>query len=177
MLQGNIGLPLSQVVHLALEAHQGSNLPSSGSNFPKFIALFSSVMELIATAETLQLLVQVGDHANNVILPALKVLRFVLLKPEIVQDILIFLDWREAVEVPLKFLDLRDHLGGNHLDFSELERFSAMMVKWTTVNNELKWYICGSGNAQHLDFSTPPPVRGFSDVDNDSELDSDDSFE
>ena len=169
--------PFSQVVHLTLEVHQGSNLPSSDSNFPKFIALFSSVTELIATAETLQFLVQVGNDTDGVILPALKVLRLVLLKPEIVQEILIFLDWRQTVEVPLEFFDLTDHLEGNDLDFSKLERFSGMTVKWRTVNNELKWYICGSGNAQRLDFSTPPPVRGSSDVDNDSETDSDDSFE
>ena len=176
-LEAILDCPFSQVVHLALEAHHGSNLPSSDSNFLKFITLFPSVTELIATAEMLQLLVHAENHTNDIILPALKVLRPVLLKPAIVQEILTFLDQRQAAEVPLKFLDLRDHLGGNQLDFGELERFSGMIVEWTTVNNELKLYICGSGDAQQLDFSTPPLVRGSSDVDNDSELDSDDSFD
>jgi len=170
-----LGCPFSQVTCLNFELQAGRfNLLSSDSNFLKFIASFSSVTELVATAETLQLLVQVG---NGTILPALKVLRPFLLRPETVGEILIFLDCRQAAEVPLKSLDLRDYLRGDYLDFSELERFSGMTVEWTTVNDEDKVYICGSGNAQELNFSTPPPVRGSPDVDDDGEPDSDDSFD
>jgi hypothetical protein len=170
-----LGCPFSQVASLTLETYDSELLPSD-SKFLKFIALFSSVIDLMATQETLQLLVKARNY-TGIILPALKVLIPILDKPEVVQTILTFLDWRRAVDIPIEFLDLRDPLEGENFDFSELEQFSGLRVEWTTVNMEVRGYICGSGNAQQLDFSTPPPVRGSPDVDNDTELDSDDSLE
>ncbi|KIM42072.1 hypothetical protein M413DRAFT_445238 [Hebeloma cylindrosporum] len=150
-----LGCPFSQVTRLKFKARSPSNLASSDSNFRQFIASFSSVTELVATPKTLQLLVQVGNLTNGIILPALKDLRLSLLDPEMPQKIVIFLDWRKAAGVPLESLDLRAPLGRKDLDFSELERFTGMVVKWG-MDRMFELYTCGSGNAQRLNFSKPP---------------------